>query len=62
MQEGVTLEHLVIDGGSTDDSAAVAARFPHATWLQEPDKGMSDAINKGFYQGERRLGDVAERR
>jgi glycosyltransferase involved in cell wall biosynthesis len=48
MQNGVTLEHLVIDGGSTDDSAAVAARFPHVMWFQEPDAGMSDAINKGF--------------
>lgn len=47
-QTGVTFEHLVLDGGSTDDSAAVAARFPHARWSQEPDKGMSDAINKGF--------------
>ena len=47
-QQGVSLEHLVIDGGSSDESAEVAARFPHATWLQEPDKGMSDAINKGF--------------
>lgn len=47
-QEGITLEHLVIDGGSTDDSAAVAARFPKVIWSQEPDKGMSDAINKGF--------------
>lgn len=44
----ITLEHLVIDGGSTDDSAAVAACFPHVTWIQEPDDGMSDAINKGF--------------
>lgn len=44
----VTLEHLVIDGGSTDDSAEVAERFPHVTWSQEPDQGMSDAINKGF--------------
>lgn len=47
-QEGVTLEHLVMDGGSTDDSAEVAARHSHAEWIQEPDKGMSDAINKGF--------------
>lgn len=47
-QAGVTLEHLVIDGGSTDDSAAVAARHPHATWIQAADEGMSDAINKGF--------------
>jgi glycosyltransferase involved in cell wall biosynthesis len=54
VQEGVTFEHLVIDGGSTDDSAAVAARFPHAVWTEEPDKGMSDAINKGL---ERAKGD-----
>ncbi|MBJ7285622.1 MAG: glycosyltransferase [Akkermansiaceae bacterium] len=44
----VTLEHLVIDGGSTDDSAEVVTHFPHAKWSQEPDRGMSDAINKGF--------------
>jgi len=44
----LTLEHLVIDGGSTDESAEVAAKFPHATWIQEADEGMSEAINKGF--------------
>jgi len=47
-QKGVELEHLVIDGGSTDDSAEVAARFPHAMFHSGPDQGMSDAINKGF--------------
>ncbi|MBC8128100.1 MAG: glycosyltransferase [Gloeobacteraceae cyanobacterium ES-bin-144] len=49
-QEGVKLEHLVLDGGSTDESAFVVARFPHVTWIQEPDRGMSHAINKGFNQ------------
>jgi glycosyltransferase involved in cell wall biosynthesis len=47
-QEGVSLEHLVMDAGSSDDTAAVVARFPHAAFFQEPDKGMSDGINKGF--------------
>lgn len=47
-QEGVTFEHLVMDAGSTDDTAAVVARHPHASFFQEPDKGMSDGINKGF--------------
>ncbi len=47
-QEGVTLEHLVMDAGSKDDTAAVVARFPHASFFQEPDSGMSDGINKGF--------------
>ncbi|MEP2777041.1 MAG: glycosyltransferase family 2 protein [Luteolibacter sp.] len=47
-QTGVTLEHLVIDGGSTDESEEVTKAFPHAEWSQQPDKGMSDAINKGL--------------
>ncbi len=47
-QAGVSLEHLVFDGGSTDDSAAVAAAFPDVIWSQGKDSGMSDAINKGF--------------
>lgn len=49
-QDGVNLEHLVYDGGSTDDSREVAARFPHVRWIEESDRGMSDAINKGFAQ------------
>jgi glycosyltransferase involved in cell wall biosynthesis len=53
-QRGVTLEHLVMDGGSSDESAGQVAGFPHAEWIQAPDKGMSDAINKGF---ERARGD-----
>lgn len=47
-QAGVRLEHLVFDAGSTDDSAKIASRFPHVTWIQESDEGMSDGINKGF--------------
>ncbi len=42
------IEHLVIDGGSSDNSAEVAAGFPHVTWIQQADEGISDAINKGF--------------
>lgn len=47
-QEGVRLEHLVMDGGSSDNTAEVVAGYPHASFFQEPDKGMTDAINKGF--------------
>jgi glycosyltransferase involved in cell wall biosynthesis len=47
-QDGVTLEHLIYDGGSTDNTADVVAEFPHAKFVQESDEGMSDAINKGF--------------
>ncbi len=47
-QDGVTFEHLVIDACSSDDTADVVAKFPHAQFFQEEDKGMSDGINKGF--------------
>ena len=53
-QQGVTLEHLVMDAGSMDDTAEVVARFPHASFFQEPDKGMSDGINKGFLKAKGR--------
>jgi len=48
LQEGVTFEHLVMDAGSKDATAEVVASFPHASFFQEPDKGMTDGINKGF--------------
>lgn len=47
-QEGVTFEHLIFDGGSTDDTVEVVSRYPDVTFAQEPDNGMCDAINKGF--------------
>jgi glycosyltransferase involved in cell wall biosynthesis len=47
-QEGVEIEHIVTDAGSTDETLAVLARYPHLRWSSEPDAGMSDGINKGF--------------
>jgi glycosyltransferase involved in cell wall biosynthesis len=42
------VEHLVIDGGSTDGTLEVLRRHPGLRWISEPDRGQSDAINKGF--------------
>ncbi|MGH8582239.1 MAG: glycosyltransferase family 2 protein [Gammaproteobacteria bacterium] len=44
------LEYIVIDGGSTDGSAAIIERYrPQlAAAVIEPDEGQSDALNKGF--------------
>ena len=53
-QLDVTVEHWVMDGESSDDSAAVVARYAHAQWHCESDNGMSEAINRGF---ERATGD-----
>lgn len=41
-------EHIVIDGGSTDGTIDVLRRYPHLTWVSEPDKGQTDALNKGL--------------
>jgi glycosyltransferase involved in cell wall biosynthesis len=44
------LEYIIIDGGSTDGSAAIIQRYAPwlAYWVSEPDRGQSHAINKGF--------------
>jgi glycosyltransferase involved in cell wall biosynthesis len=44
------LEHIVIDGGSTDETKSVLARHSDllAYWESEPDRGQSHAINKGM--------------
>lgn len=47
-QWGVEFEHIVVDACSTDETLEVLQSYPHVKWLSEPDKGMSDGINKGF--------------
>jgi len=47
-QEGVTFEHLIYDAGSTDGTLDIIREYDHVTLFVEKDKGMSDAINKGF--------------
>ena len=50
------IEHIVMDGGSTDGSVGVLEAAGDAvTWRTEPDKGQSDAINKAFAESR---GDV----
>ena len=43
-------EHLVIDGGSTDGTVELleAREDPRLQWISEPDRGQTDAVNKGF--------------
>jgi len=44
------IEHIVIDGGSTDGTAEIVARHTDhlAYWVSEKDKGLYAALNKGL--------------
>jgi glycosyltransferase involved in cell wall biosynthesis len=44
------IEHVVMDGGSTDGSIAIleSRSRPGLIWASEPDEGQSDAINRAF--------------
>ena len=44
---GTDVEVVVIDGGSTDGTQAVLEARPEVRWISEPDRGLSDAFNKG---------------
>lgn len=48
-QDYPKIEYIIIDGGSTDETAAIAQEYSEQlTFISEPDRGQSHAINKGF--------------
>lgn len=56
-QDCPNLDHIVIDGGSTDGSLNIIRRYSErlAYWVSEPDRGHIDAYIKGF---DRATGDI----
>lgn len=48
-QNGAEVEHVVCDGGSTDNTVEILKRFsPRVRWISETDKGQANAVNKGI--------------
>jgi glycosyltransferase involved in cell wall biosynthesis len=53
-QNWYPLEHLVMDGGSSDGTVDVLRRrlgkpdWQYLRWVSEPDRGQAHALNKGF--------------
>jgi glycosyltransferase involved in cell wall biosynthesis len=53
LQPNTSIEHLVIDGGSTDESVSLlqsctGPAWVHLHWLSESDGGCTQALNKGI--------------
>ena len=42
------IEHVVVDGGSTDETVQLLREAPGIRWISEPDRGQAHAINKGI--------------
>jgi len=42
------IEHIIVDGGSTDRTLDICRNYPHLVIHSQKDRGQSHAINKGF--------------
>lgn len=51
-QDCTEVEHVIVDGGSSDNTVKIitefSQKFNHIRWISEKDKGQSDAMNKGI--------------
>ncbi|MER2511855.1 MAG: glycosyltransferase family 2 protein [Nitrosomonas ureae] len=48
VQDYPRIEHIIVDGGSSDSTVNILRGHSHLRWISEPDQGQSDALNKAF--------------
>jgi len=48
LQDYVPVEHIIVDGGSTDGTLEKLANYPHLSLTRGPDQGIYDGLNKGL--------------
>jgi len=46
--DSIEIDHVLVDGGSTDGTVAIASRFPSRVVDSTDDRGMYDAVNRGM--------------
>lgn len=47
-QDYPSVEHIVVDGESSDTTPEILSRYTHLKVVREPDRGIYDALNKGI--------------
>jgi glycosyltransferase involved in cell wall biosynthesis len=47
-QDHPNIEHIVMDGGSSDGTLDIFKQYPHLKWSSEKDEGHYHAMNKGI--------------
>ena len=61
-QQGITVEHVIQDGESTDGTVELLSELDDLVdWVSEPDDGQSDALNRAIAARPRTVGGVAQR-
>jgi glycosyltransferase involved in cell wall biosynthesis len=47
-QKYKNFEHIIMDGGSTDNTKEIVEKYPHIDFYSESDSGPTEAFNKGL--------------
>jgi GT2 family glycosyltransferase len=49
-QDYPRIEHVIVDGGSTNGALEILGKHEQLRWISEPDRGQCDAMNKAIFE------------